>query len=86
MTPKIAKEIQREQDHGRAKYGRGPKDLAHDDRHSLADWHIFIFRHNKRAGDSTPMERRQYLIKVAGLAVSAVESFDRQSTIKHLKP
>ncbi|HEX3800283.1 MAG TPA: hypothetical protein VH413_16425 [Verrucomicrobiae bacterium] len=78
MNRKIAQEIQAEQNHGRQKYGRGPHDFRHDDRHTQKDWHLFIVDHNERAESATPLERRQYLIKVAGLAVSAVECFDRK--------
>jgi len=78
MNLKIIKEIQAEQDHGRQKYGSGPNDFAHDDKHTDENWHEFIDEHNRRASESTPMERRQHLIKVAGLAVSAIEAFDRK--------
>lgn len=77
MTPKIAEEIQAEQKHGRQKYGSGPNNLAHDDAHPPVVWFNLIGEHNRRALVATPMERRQHLIKVAGLAVSAVEAFDR---------
>ncbi len=78
MNGNIANEIQAAQDHGRSKYGSGPNDYAHDDAHSDLDWHVFIERHNRLGEQATPRERREYLIKVAGLAVSAVESFDRK--------
>jgi hypothetical protein len=74
----IANEIQAEQEHGRQKYGKGPNDFGHDDLHAREDWHQFIADMNERARNGTPMERRQYLIKVAGLCVSAVESLDRR--------
>ena len=77
MTPEIANEIQAEQCHGRQKYGKGPDDLEHDDNHDSFDWHEWISDHNQRAKYATPMERRQHLVKVAGLAVSAVEAHDR---------
>lgn len=78
MNSKIAKEIQAEQDHGRSKYGKGPKDYAHDAEHADDDWHDFIDNHNEDARHELPMERRQRLVKVAGLAVSAIEVFDRR--------
>lgn len=78
MNPEIAAEIQAEQDHGRSKHGRGPNDFEHDDRHYDESWHDFIADHNVRACLASPMERRQHLIKIAGLAVSAVEAFDRR--------
>lgn len=78
MSPKVAKEIQAEQDHGRAKYGFGPKDFAHDDNNGDEVWMIYIQDYNERAVFGTPMERRQHLIKIAGLAVSAIEAYDRK--------
>lgn len=77
MSPTIASQIQNEQNHGRTKYGRGPDDFEHDDMHSDSDWFEMIESHNLAARFETPMERRQRLIKVAGLAVSAIESIDR---------
>ncbi len=77
MNAKLAREIQAAQDHGRSKYGRGPKDYAHDDEHSNGDWVNMIANHNANASTSTPMEAREYF-KIAGLAVSAVESHDRK--------
>ena len=78
MSPKLAKEIQAAQDHGRQKYGRGPKDYGHDDGHLAEDWLDFIDNHNNRAAFATPVEYREELVKIAGLAVSAIESFDRK--------
>lgn len=80
MNAKISEEIQAEQNHGRQKYGKGPNDFRHDDNHLERVWHMCIHDHNVRASMATPMERRQHLIKIAGLAVSAIESFDRKST------
>lgn len=80
MNAKIAAEIQSEQDHGRQKYGGHKDNLAHDSRNSNVDWANCIADHNSRALHSTPMERRQHLIKVAGLAVSAIEAFDRSQS------
>lgn len=85
MTKKIAKEIQAEQEHGRTKYGRGPNDFAHDDGLEEWTWHSCISDHNHRAETGTPRERRQHLIKVAGLAVSAVEAFDRKTAAATLE-
>lgn len=78
MTSKIAEQIQSEQDHGREKWGNGPDDFAHDDATPESAWHDLIADHNARASCATPMERRQHLIKLAGLAVSAIEAFDRK--------
>jgi len=78
MTTKLADEIQAEQDHGRRKYGKGIGDFEHDDAHDDDTWHTLIDDHNQRASLSAPMDRRQQLVKVAGLAVSAIEAFDRR--------
>jgi hypothetical protein len=78
MNKKIAAEIQAEQEHGRSKYGTDPNDFAHDDSHDQVDWSEFIHFHNDRAKHETPMEWRQRMVKIAGLAVSAIESFDRK--------
>jgi hypothetical protein len=79
MNPKLVKEIQLEQEHGRKKYGSGPNDFDHDDAHGEFDWHELIDKHNRMALSGTPMDRRQHLVKLAGLAVSAIESFDRKA-------
>jgi len=82
MSPKIsqqiAEQIQEAQSHGRQKYGGHPNNLAHDDAHTDDEWAHYIADHNERARLGTPMERRQHLIKVAGLAVSAIEAIDRK--------
>lgn len=80
MNDKIAAEIQAEQNHGRSKYGRGPDDFDHDENMPWPCWHACIGEHNRIASNSNPMDRRQHLIKVAGLAVSAIEAFDRVET------
>ena len=79
MNTKLLKEIQDEQDHGRQKYGKGPLDFDHDDALTNADWHACILRHNDLAVTSTPLDRREHLVKIAGLAISAIESHDRKN-------
>jgi len=79
MNAQIASEIQTEQDHGRQKYAGRPNNFRHDDCHTDEEWAAYIADHNERAKIAPPMERRQHLIKVAGLAISAVESIDRKS-------
>lgn len=79
MSPRIYAEIQKEQDAGRKKYGGSVDNLSHDDFHTTEEWHQMIEDHNDRAASSTPMDRRQHLIKVAGLAISAAEAIDRWS-------
>ncbi len=78
ITKEIQEAIQAEQDAGRAKYGKSADNLAHDDATPESAWHEYISDHNERAKESTPMERRQHLLKVAGLAISAIEAFDRK--------
>lgn len=78
MNPKLSEEIQAEQNHGRTKYGLGPNDFAQDDATPDIKWTDYMRRHLDYAEQALPMERRQQLIKIAGLCVSAVESFDRK--------
>lgn len=79
MNAKIHAEIQAEQDHGREKYGGHKDNLAHDSQNSDVVWANCIADHNARALHAPGiMEARQHLIKVAGLAVSAVEAIDRK--------
>jgi hypothetical protein len=82
MNAIIAEQIQAEQEHGRTKYGAGPNDFSHDDNNDDSIWCRCIADHNQRAFEATPMERRQHLIKVAGLAVSAIEAFDRKTQLR----
>lgn len=78
---KLYSEIRSEQEHGRSKYGNGPNDFKHDDANTDELWHACIADHTRRAACATPMERRQHLLKVAGLAISAIEAFDRKATL-----
>ena len=50
----------------------------HDDKHSLADWNRFIDhqQHEATYEDTLPQVRKRF-IKMAALAVAAVESIDR---------
>jgi hypothetical protein len=83
MNSKISQQIQEEQNHGRQKYGGVYLDeFSHDDQNPTYVWINCIRDHLERARQGTPMEYRQHLIKVAGLAVSAVESFDRKQQLK----
>ena len=76
-----SEEVRSEQRSGRQKYGRGPDDTAHDDTHTVSEWADFITYHASRARVATPIESRQELLKVAGLAFSAIESFDRKAAV-----
>lgn len=86
MTREIAEQIQAEQEHGRTKYGSGPDYLQHDDGVPNEIWHECIDEHNERGMAATPMDRRQHLIKIAGLAVSAIESFERKQNNNYAQP
>lgn len=78
MNTAIAIQIQDEQDHGREKYGGDSKSFAKDDANHPWDWHDWITDHSERAATARcAPDRRRHLIKVAGLAVSAIEAFDR---------
>ena len=65
-------EIQNERLAQDAKWG-GP---AHDDQHSVADWFDFITDH---AMPAVGRNDRVQLVRIAALAVAALESLDRQS-------
>lgn len=69
----VLAEILTEQQHGRQKYGGHPDNTALDDSHTEDEWASYIADHNERARITTPMERRQHLVKVAGLALSAID-------------
>jgi len=84
MNQRIYDEIQEAQRHGRQKYGSGPEYLEHDDRVHPEAWHRYIEDHNERAALSTPTDRRSHLIKLAGLAVSAIEAYDRMCDAKEI--
>lgn len=55
---------------------------AHDDQHSVDDWSSFIDYQLSfiwyPAKEPTPAEIRARLVKVAALAIAAVESLDRK--------
>lgn len=48
-----------------------------DDENSADDWYRVIDKHNSRASDENGQDRRYALIRVAAIAVAAIESFDR---------
>ncbi len=52
---------------------------AHDDQHSADDWTGFITKQMDWAEITPdPCERRERFLKIAALAIAAIESFDRQ--------
>jgi hypothetical protein len=85
MTDELRAEIEAERARQDAQWG-GP---AHDDEHSLWDWFGYIKRQVTLAGfgaewahlrgkSITSSMQRERLIKIAGLAVAAIESLDRK--------
>jgi hypothetical protein len=78
-------EIIAEADHGRQKYAGSATNFDHDDRHTLGDWRTFI---ENKAGDldvfpdgAEGMDTRHKFVQIAGLAISAIQSFDRRQSI-----
>lgn len=52
---------------------------GHDDGHTTADWSEFIRNHVYRAETATTTETARYqFVRVAALAVAAIETLDRQ--------
>ena len=54
---------------------------AHDDSHTSAHWHDLLHEHLYRSWSVVGAgsdEYRQELVKIAAIAVAAVESFDRR--------
>lgn len=58
-----------------AKWG-GPE---HDDKHVIGDWVGYIRDHAERAQFGRMSESRRQMVRVAALAVAAIESIDRQA-------
>lgn len=79
LQENILREIQQERTHQDALHG-GPKK---DDQHTPADWVAILARHLGLAvGDAAVIDvvrYRRQLIRVAAVAVAAVESLDRRS-------
>jgi len=74
MRNKIFKEIKKERAYQDEKWG-----VKFDDKNTLNDWITYI---NIYAGEAAKMgiskeEQRKYMVKVASLAVAALEVFDR---------
>lgn len=88
-TERVLKEIRGERARQFAEWGwqpnNGDRDLVaheHDDQHAPGDWTRFIVRHLGRAEqgieDGDRYRYRDQLLRVAALAVAAIESFDRK--------
>lgn len=74
---KIFEEIAAERIAQDKKWG-GP---VHDDQHNEDDWAQFIHKHTRKAAPSWSLDKslfRQQMIRVAALAVAAVEWVDRR--------
>lgn len=52
-----------------------------DDRNTANDWSSYITRYNAKFAENglTPAERRSALVKIAALAMSAIEAQDRNN-------
>lgn len=80
ITHKVLSEIREERERQDEEWG-GPK---HDDTHDALDWHEFIeYQCDRfyRSCSSSTSERpdRSRLVKVAALAIAALESIDRKA-------
>lgn len=75
-TRDIWADIRRERRRQDSKWG-GPD---HDDRHSPGDWIRFIVKHLGRCAADTidGLSFRQHMVRIAALAVAAIEACDRQ--------
>lgn len=76
-TMKVFADVARERMRQEEKWGR-----AHDDVNTQADWRRHIRRHNEKGCRSiqhrTNVFFRQQMIRVAALAIAAIEAVDRQ--------
>lgn len=90
VTERVLKEVLGERARQWSKWGlargRGtdesdPTGYVHDDEHTPGDWTRFIVRHLGRAEqaieDGHPYDWRESMLRVAALAVAAIESHDR---------
>jgi len=74
FKPTVYDEIRQERKAQDKKWGGA----AHDDVHTQFDWCEFIRHHTSRAvGGRKKDDYRKQMIRVAALAVAAVQSFDR---------
>ena len=78
MTPIILQSIQCERDRQDQKWGGA----EHDDQHSRDDWFEFIQwqidAHKANPGVQRVAQARYSLVKIAALAIAAIESIDRR--------
>lgn len=81
LRNKVLRDIETERQAQDAKWG-GPD---HDDEHDTEDWCMYIRKFVKRAeydADELGSRGRQHLIRIAALAVAAIESIDRTEAAK----
>lgn len=73
---RIMKEVATERDYQDRKWG-GP---THDELHSRRDWVVFIVRQLGEASEDgiNPRQFRMRMVKVAALAMAAIESQERK--------
>ena len=71
---KILEEIREERDYQDDRWG-----IEFDDQNTINDWLTYMMIYGGQAArmDSQPSTQRRNLVKVAALAVAALESFDR---------
>lgn len=69
---KILQEIEDERSKQDAKWG-GP---SHDDTHTVYEWGLFIHQQIQRY-DKERSNFRSSMVRIAALAVAAIESYDR---------
>ena len=87
MREQIFEEINKERDYQDQKWG-----TEFDDRNTLNDWVTYISIYLARAADMgnihDPEKQRLYMLKVASLAVVALETFDRNNGFapRHYEP
>lgn len=71
LMPPVLLEIANEQQRAFSKYG-GP---SYDDGRATSDWERYIVRFATTSGE----DFRSRMVKIAGLAISAIESYDRNT-------
>lgn len=82
----IWNEIQEERAYQKKRWGGD----AHDDQHTTWDWIVFITQYVGRAVDPGDVDHfdiqtyRTYMIKIAALAVAAIEWCDRNFDVENI--
>lgn len=78
MNARTLADIEKERADQDAKWG-GPD---HDDTHTPSDWLDYLFKHSQMASraKSDPSEYERQLVRIAALAIAALESHRRNAT------